>query len=257
MADKLKRQAAEAALAYVKPGMRLGLGTGSTAAHFVDVLGDKVKEGLALLCVPTSEATRAQAERCGIRLATLDDCPELDLTVDGADEFDARLRLIKGGGGALLREKIVASASKRMVVIADASKRKETLGAFPLPVELDRFGARVTQARIEAIAKALGLAGQTKLRLARDGAPFVSDGGNYIVDCAYGAIPDPQALARALDQHRRRRRARPLHRDCDERARRERERRRNAGRAGFLTSAARRRSAIPRSPPQPPRVCSR
>ncbi|MFY9658015.1 MAG: ribose-5-phosphate isomerase RpiA [Methylocystis sp.] len=198
--DGLKRQAAQAALAYLRPGMRLGLGTGSTATHFVELVGEKVGEGLDLLCVPTSEATRAQAERCGIKLATLDDCPELDLTVDGADEFDGRLRLIKGGGGALLREKIVASASKRMVVIADASKRKETLGAFALPVELDRFGARVTQARIASIAKALGLVGQTKLRLTCDGAPFVSDGGNYIVDCAYGAIPDPEALARALDE---------------------------------------------------------
>jgi ribose 5-phosphate isomerase A len=197
--DKLKRQAAQAALAYLRPGMRLGLGTGSTAAHFVELLGAKARDGLELLCVPTSEATQAQAERCGLKLATLDDCPELDLTVDGADEFDGRLRLIKGGGGALLREKIVASASRRMVVIADASKRVATLGAFPLPVEVDRFGARATQARIEAIAKSLGLTGQTEIRLTGEGAPFVSDGANYIIDCAYGAISDPEALARALD----------------------------------------------------------
>ena len=197
--EKLKRQAAQAALAYLRPGMRLGLGTGSTAAHFVELVGDKARDGFELLCVPTSEATRVQAERCGIKLATLDDCPELDLTVDGADEFDGGLRLVKGGGGALLREKIVASSSKRMVVIADASKRVKTLGAFALPVEIDRFGARATQARIDKIAGELGLAGQTKLRLAREGAPFVSDGGNYIVDCDYGAIPDPEALARALD----------------------------------------------------------
>jgi ribose 5-phosphate isomerase A len=197
--EKLKRQAAQAALAYLRPGMRLGLGTGSTAAHFVELLGAKARDGLELLCVPTSEATQAQAERCGLKLATLDACPELDLTVDGADEFDGRLRLIKGGGGALLREKIVASASRRMVVIADASKRVATLGAFPLPVEVDRFGARATQARIEAIAKNLGLTGQTKIRLTGEGAPFVSDGANYIIDCAYGAISDPEALARALD----------------------------------------------------------
>jgi ribose 5-phosphate isomerase A len=197
--DGLKRKAAEAALAYLLPGMRLGLGTGTTAAHFVDVLGARARDGFNLFCVPTSEATRAQAERCGLKLATLDDYPELDLTVDGADEFDSKLRLIKGGGGALLREKIVASASRRMVVIADGSKRVATLGAFPLPVEVDRFGARATQARIEAIARNLGLAGQTKIRLTSEGAPFVSDGGNYIVDCAYGSIADPEALASALD----------------------------------------------------------
>jgi len=197
--DRLKRLAAQAAVVYLRPGMRLGLGTGSTAAHFVELLGAKGRDGFEVLCVPTSEATQAQAERCGLKLATLDDCLELDLTVDGADEFDGRLRLVKGGGGALLREKIVASSSKRMVVIADASKRVTTLGAFALPVEIDRFGARATQARIDKIAGNLGLAGQTKLRLTREGAPFVSDGGNYILDCAYGAIPDPEALAHALD----------------------------------------------------------
>jgi ribose 5-phosphate isomerase A len=197
--DTLKRQAAEAALAYLRPGMRLGLGTGSTAAHFVELAGARARDGFELLCVPTSEATRAQAERCGLTLATLDDCPELDLTVDGADEFDRRLRLIKGGGGALLREKIVASSSRRMVVIADASKRVQTLGAFALPVEIDPFGAKSTLRRIEAVAKSLGLVGGTTIRLTERGAPFVSDGGHYIVDCAYGAIPDPEALAGALD----------------------------------------------------------
>lgn len=197
--DTLKRQAAEAALAFVRPGMRLGLGTGSTAAHFVELVGAKAREGLELRCVPTSEATREQATRCGLKLTTLDDCPELDLTVDGADEFDDRLRLIKGGGGALLREKIVASASKRMVVIADASKRVATLGAFALPVEIDRFGARSTLRRIEAVAREIGLVGQARIRATAQGAPFVTDGGNYIVDCAFGAIPDPEALARGLD----------------------------------------------------------
>jgi ribose 5-phosphate isomerase A len=197
--DALKRRAAKAALAYLRPGMRLGLGTGSTAAHFVELVGATARDGFELLCVPTSEATQAQAERCGLKLTTLDDCLELDLTVDGADEFDSRLRLVKGGGGALLREKIVASASKRMVVIADASKRVETLGAFPLPVEIVRFGARSTQRRVDALAKGLGLVGQTKIRLTPQGAPFLTDGGNHIVDCAYGAIPDPEALARALD----------------------------------------------------------
>ena len=195
----MKRKAAEAALAYLRPGMRLGLGTGSTAAHFVELLGAKARDGFELLCVPTSEATRAQAERCGLKLATLDDCPELDLTVDGADEFDDRLRLVKGGGGALLREKIVASSSRRMIVIADASKRVETLGAFALPVEIDSFGARSTQQRIEALARDLGLVGRATIRLTERSGPFVTDGGNSIVDCAYGAIPEPEALARALD----------------------------------------------------------
>ncbi|ARN81999.1 ribose-5-phosphate isomerase RpiA [Methylocystis bryophila] len=197
--DGLKRQAAEAALAFVRPGMRLGLGTGSTAAHFVELLGAKAREGLELLCVPTSEATRAQAERCGLKLTTLDDYPELDLTVDGADEFDERLRLIKGGGGALLREKIVASASKRMVVIADASKRVATLGAFALPVEIVPFGARSALRRIEAVAQEIGLVGKAAIRLTSQGTPFLTDGGNSIVDCAFGAIPDPEAFAQALD----------------------------------------------------------
>jgi ribose 5-phosphate isomerase A len=197
--DGLKRRAAEAALAFLRPGMRLGLGTGSTAAHFVEVAGAMARDGFDLLCVPTSEATRQQATRCGLKLTTLDDSPELDLTVDGADEFDERLRLIKGGGGALLREKIVASASRRMVVIADASKRVATLGAFALPVEIDPFGARTTLRRIEAVAQDIELVGRATIRLISSGAPFLTDGGNYIVDCAYGAIPDPEALARALD----------------------------------------------------------
>jgi ribose 5-phosphate isomerase A len=197
--DRLKRRAAEAALAFLRPGMRLGLGTGSTAAHFVEVAGAMARDGFDLLCVPTSEATRQQATRCGLKLTTLDDYPELDLTVDGADEFDEGLRLIKGGGGALLREKIVASASRRMVVIADASKRVATLGAFALPVEIDPFGARTTLRRIEAVAQDIELVGQATIRLTSSGAPFLTDGGNYIVDCAYGAIPDPEALARALD----------------------------------------------------------
>ena len=198
LADRLKRAAAAAALDYVRPGMRLGLGTGSTAAHFVELLGARAREGFEATCVPTSEATRRQAEGLGLRLSTLDALPELDLTVDGADEFDDALRLIKGGGGALLREKIVASASKRMVVITDASKRVKTLGRFPLPVEIDRFGAQATQRQIEKAARDLGLSGAVTLRRGKDGAPFVSDGGHYILDCAFGAISDPEALAARL-----------------------------------------------------------
>ena len=143
-ADDQKRSAAQKALDYVEDGMRLGLGTGSTAALFVDAVGKRVAEGLNVLCVPTSEATAAQARGLDIPLTTLDETPELDLTVDGADELDGDLVLIKGGGGALLREKIVATSSSRMVVIADASKRVDVLGAFPLPVEVVPFGAEAT-----------------------------------------------------------------------------------------------------------------
>ena len=197
-ADAMKRAAAAAALESVAHGMRLGLGTGSTAAHFVDLLGARVREGLEVVCVPTSERTRAQAEGLGINLSTLDDTPELDLTVDGADEFDAELRLIKGGGGALLREKIVAAASKRMFVITDATKEVETLGAFPLPVEIDRFGARSTHMHIERVARGLGLVGTITRRANAPDEPYLTDGGHYILDCAFGAIDQPEALAERL-----------------------------------------------------------
>jgi ribose 5-phosphate isomerase A len=197
-ADDWKRMAAERALSFVEPKMRLGLGTGSTAAKFVDFLAVKVKQGLEIVCVPTSEATRMQAHAAGITIATLDEVPFLDLTVDGADELDEGLRLIKGGGGALLREKIVATASERMVVIADASKRVETLGAFPLPVEVVRFGLSATRNMIEMLAADAGCRGDIKLRLGFDRQPFVTDGGNYIFDCAFGRIDDPEALDEAL-----------------------------------------------------------
>ena len=197
-ADAMKREAARHALTHVTSGMRLGLGTGSTAAHFVDLLGARRREGLDVLCAPTSERTRAQAQALGIPLTTLDETPELDLTIDGADEFDSRLRLIKGGGGALLREKIVASASRRMFVIADATKQVETLGAFPLPVEIDCFGARATQLHIERMAHGLGLSGSILRRVTTSGAPYVTDGGHYILDCAFSAIPAPEMLASRL-----------------------------------------------------------
>lgn len=197
-ADAMKRAAAEAALGAVTSGMKLGLGTGSTAAHFVDLLGARVKGGLEVICVPTSERTRAQAEALGVPLSTLDETPELDLTVDGADEFDRQRRLIKGGGGALLREKIVAAASRRMFVIADATKEVETLGAFPLPVEIDRFGARSTQLHIERVARGLGLIGAITRRMAAPDQPYITDGGHFILDCAFGAIGEPEALAERL-----------------------------------------------------------
>ena len=196
--EELKRRAAEHALSYVAPGMRLGLGTGSTAAAFVDLLAARVRGGLDVVGVPTSEATRQQAERLGIELSTLDESPRLDLTIDGADEIDAELRLIKGGGGALLREKIVAAASNRMVVIADASKKVATLGRFALPVEVVSFGVRSTELHIRQLAADIGCAGPVSLRLNRSGTPFLSDGGNLILDCAFGRIDEPEILADAL-----------------------------------------------------------
>jgi ribose 5-phosphate isomerase A len=178
--------------------MKLGLGTGSTARHFVDLLAEKVKGGLSIVGVPTSEATARQARALSIPLATLDDYPELDLTIDGADEVDGALRLIKGGGGALLREKIVAAASKRMVVIADASKYVARIGAFPLPVEVVPFGLAATRRHIERAAAAFGRQPRIKLRARQDGETFVTDGGHYILDCAFGSIDAPEALAEAL-----------------------------------------------------------
>jgi len=196
--DDAKRRAAAAALDRVAPGMRLGLGTGSTARAFVDLLGARVAQGLDVLCVPTSEATRAQAEALAIPLTTIDATPVLDLAIDGADEFDAGLRLIKGGGGALLREKIVATAAARMIVIADASKLVVTLGKFPLPVEVTPFGLAATRRAIAKQAAAAGASGPIELRATAGGAPFVTDNGNYIVDCHFAALPDPEALAARL-----------------------------------------------------------
>jgi ribose 5-phosphate isomerase A len=194
----LKKQAAEKAIEFVAPGMKLGLGSGTTSACFVEALGEAVKKGLQVIGVPTSEATRRQAEALGIALTTLDACPELDLTIDGADEIDPALNLIKGGGGALLREKIVAASSKRMLVIADGSKRVSGLGAFPLPVEVVRFGVGSTKIRLLRLLVSLGLSGEVELRL-HAGESFVTDGGHYILDCALGAIPDPARLAAALE----------------------------------------------------------
>jgi ribose 5-phosphate isomerase A len=197
--DSFKQLAAAQALTLVKSGMRLGLGTGSTAAKFVDLVGQRVKqEGLQLVCVPTSEATRTRAERLGLTLSTLESTPFLDLTVDGADELDDDLRLIKGGGGALLREKIVATASERMVVIADHSKRVGTLGKFPLPVEVVSFGLTATRHMVAVLAAEAGCEGDIVLRLDKDGRPLLTDGGNLILDCAFGRIEDPEALDEAL-----------------------------------------------------------
>ncbi len=197
-ADTWKQQAAERAIALVEDGMTLGLGTGSTAAKFVDLLGARVKQGLKVRCVPTSEATRLQAEKLGIPLITLDEQPFLDLTVDGADEVDEELRLIKGGGGALLREKIVATASGRMVVIADHTKRVAKLGKFALPIEVVQFGLGATRGMIEVLASDAGCEGELTLRADAGGKPVLTDSGNFILDCAFGEIDDPEALDEAL-----------------------------------------------------------
>ena len=196
-ARQLKIEAARAALDFVSDGMRLGIGTGSTAEEFIRLLAEKVADGFNVTGVPTSERSAALCRELGIKLATLDDLPELDLTIDGTDEIDRDFRLIKGGGGAHLREKIVAAASARMVVIADESKVVETLGRFPLPVEVNPFGLRSTVAAIEKAASGLGLAGELSLR-ERDSKTFVTDGGHFIVDASFGRIPDADALSKAL-----------------------------------------------------------
>ncbi len=197
--NDLKNLAALRAVDFVQDGMRLGLGSGTTAKLFVDHLADRVRTGLRVRCVSTSEVTEAQAKAAGIPLTTLDDMPELDLVVDGADEFDPRLRLIKGGGGALLREKIVAAASRRMVVIADASKEVAVLGRFPLPVEVNLFGLGATRRLVAMACRKLGLPDTAVLREAKDGAgPFITDGGHLILDLHLGAIPEPERLGEAL-----------------------------------------------------------
>ena len=190
--DAEKRNAAERALAYVEDGMVLGLGTGSTAAHVVRALGRRVREGLRMRGVPTSRATHALAVECGVPLVSLVEVTRLDLTIDGADEVDPELRLIKGGGGALLREKIVASVSDRVVIVVDSGKLVPRLGAFPLPVEVTPFAWRV-------VAERLAETGCTpRLRRNAHGEPFVTDEANYLLDGAYGRIDDPARLARRI-----------------------------------------------------------
>jgi len=198
-AEAAKRLAAARAVDLVRPGMRLGLGTGSTAAHFVALLGERVAQGLKVVGVPTSERTREQALSLNIPLSTLDETPELDLTIDGADEFDPQLRLIKGGGAALLREKIVAAASARMVVVTDRSKQVAMLGKFPLPVEVDRFGLESTRRHVLVAGQATGCTGEVRLRMNGQGQVLVTDGGHAILDCVFGRIPDADALARLLN----------------------------------------------------------
>ena len=193
-----KRAAAAYALEFVRPGMRLGLGTGSTAKYFVELLAERVRAGLDVIAVPTSLATEREAERLGVPLTTLDETLELDLTVDGADEIAPDLSLIKGGGGALLREKIVASASARLVIIADESKWVSALGRFPLPIEVVPFGLAATRRAIETATAAAGCPGPALLRRSKDGHAFVTDSGHWILDAALQRISDPRALADRL-----------------------------------------------------------
>ncbi|MCM2475746.1 ribose-5-phosphate isomerase RpiA [Rhizobium sp. CG5] len=195
---QMKIKAAEAALSHVEDGMRLGIGTGSTAEEFVRLLAERVAGGLKVEGVPTSERTARLCVELGVPLKSLDELPELDLTIDGADEVDGRLRLIKGGGGALLREKIVAAASQRMIVIADESKVVDMLGSFPLPIEINPYGQVSTRLAVEKVAATLGLSGELRLRSSGDGV-FTTDGGHHILDASFGRIPDAEALAEALN----------------------------------------------------------
>jgi ribose 5-phosphate isomerase A len=190
--DQEKEAAARASLRFVKDGQIVGLGTGSTAAYFIQLLGEQVKNGLRIRAIPTSERSLEQAVSLGIPLTTLDGCEQIDVTVDGADEVDPELRMIKGGGGALLREKIVASATKQLVIVADASKRVPVLGRFPLPVEVIKFAQAVVVKKIEA------LGGEVGLRRGADGKPYLTDENNHILDCRFGQIPDADGLARQL-----------------------------------------------------------
>jgi ribose 5-phosphate isomerase A len=200
-ADTAKAAAARRALDYVEDGMRLGLGTGSTAAWMVRALGRMVREeGLDVRGVPTSERTAALAREEGVPLATLDELRWLDLTIDGTDEHDDALNLVKGGGGALLREKIVASASDMMVVIADSTKRVGTLGAFPLPVEVVPFGWRTTQAMIEEALIGLDVDGRAATLRMTGEEPFRTDGGNHVLDLHLGRIGAPRPLSQALNR---------------------------------------------------------
>jgi ribose 5-phosphate isomerase A len=200
VSDLAKFNAAQAALEVIKDGMVVGLGTGSTSAHFVRLLGERVRQGLRVKGVPTSEATRNLAEQAGVPLLEISQVASIDVDIDGADEIDLAFRLIKGGGGALLREKIVAAASKQMVVIADETKWVETLGAFPLPVEVTRFGFALTAQRIRDALRETECAGhEVVLRVSgKANEPVITDGGNYIIDAHAQRIANAEALAARL-----------------------------------------------------------
>lgn len=190
--DHEKELAARASLRFVQDGQIVGMGTGSTAAYFVRFLGEKVRDGLKIKGIPTSTRTRELAASLGIPLTNFDEYQQIDVTIDGADEIGPGLQLIKGGGGALLREKVVASASQKLVIIADSSKQVAVLGRFPLPVEVVGFAQALVTKKIQA------LGAEVKLRQGAEGKPFVTDEGHHILDCSFGRIADPPALARAL-----------------------------------------------------------
>lgn len=197
--DNFKRAAAEEAVKLVATDMVLGLGTGSTAAHFVDLVGQKVQNGLTVRAIPTSMATDAQARKAGIDIITPDETTQIDLAVDGADEIGPGLSLIKGGGGALLREKIIAEAARKFVVIADGSKNVPQLGEFPLPVEIEQFSWALSVRRIRETLRQQGFENPSvSLRSTHENQPFISDGGNFVIDCALSRIEGPDALDDAL-----------------------------------------------------------
>lgn len=196
--EKQKTNAAQAALEFVEDGTKLGLGTGSTAEIFVELLAKRVSEGLNIICVPTSESIKIKAELLSIPVTTLKEETHLDLTIDGADEIDDTLNLIKGGGGALLREKIVAMASENLIIIAHENKLVKNLGSFPLPIEVAKFGVRSTQEMISRLAEEVNCKGDIKLRTTESGSAFITDEGHYILDCAFHHIPSPDDLEDAL-----------------------------------------------------------
>jgi len=193
MSDQLKAEVGRAVCEVIESGMRLGIGTGSTAEAFIGVLGEKVAQGLDIIGVPTSERTAQLCRELNIPLSTLEETSELDLTIDGADEIDPAFRLIKGAGGALLREKIVAAASKTMYVIADESKLVEKLGAFGVPIEVNLFGMAATRLAIKRVARQHDLVDDIELRM-QGGEVFISDGGHCIMDASFGHIRDADAL---------------------------------------------------------------
>lgn len=195
MANEAEKElAGRAAAKLVREGDIVGLGTGSTAYFAVVEIGERVKAGLKIVGVPTSVATAELARNLGIPLTTLEEHPEIDITIDGADEIDPRLNLIKGGGGALLREKVVASVTKKMVVVSDSTKIVPALGKFPLPVEIVPFARPVVERKIAS------LGATSKLRLKPDGQPFITDNGNYILDASFGEIEDPPFVAKTLNE---------------------------------------------------------
>ena len=190
--DAEKEVAARASLKYVREGQVVGLGTGSTATIAIRLLGELVRGGLKIRGIPTSIASRDLATQLGIPLTTFDEVQQIDVTIDGADEFDPALNLIKGGGGAMLREKVVASATKQQVIVTDSSKQVQVLGKFPLPVEVIGFAEPLVAKEIS------DLGARVVQRKDSAGKPYLTDEGHHILDCHFGEIPDPPALARRL-----------------------------------------------------------